>query len=89
MGRAHLGSLAELAGQARLVAAADVVEQRARDAAQAAGAELAVGDYRQLLDHVDAVLVALLHHLHHAVGVECLAAGKHVLMEKPLAVTDA
>jgi predicted dehydrogenase len=38
---------------------------------------------------VDAVLIALPHHLHHSVGLQCLQAGKHVLMEKPLANSEA
>ena len=38
---------------------------------------------------VDVVMIVLPHDLHHPVGMECLAAGKHVLMEKPLAVSEA
>ena len=51
MGRAHLGSLAELAGELRVVAVADVDRRRADEAAHAAGAELAVRDYRRLRSH--------------------------------------
>ncbi len=82
--------LRDLSGtrRAKLLAAADVVEARARAVAEAAGAELAVTDYRRMLDAVDAVIVALPHHLHHRAGLDALAAGKHVLMEKPLAVTE-
>ncbi|WP_019216623.1 Gfo/Idh/MocA family protein [Legionella tunisiensis] len=35
----------------------------------------------------DAVLIAAPNHLHHHYGKLCLEAGKHVLMEKPLALT--
>lgn len=38
-----------------------------------------------MLKDVDAVLLALPHHLHYGIGMACLRAGKHVLMEKPLA----
>jgi predicted dehydrogenase len=36
---------------------------------------------------VDAVDICLPHGLHHVVGVACLEAGVHVLIEKPLAVS--
>lgn len=36
---------------------------------------------------VDAVDICLPHGLHHVVGVACLDAGLHVVMEKPLAVS--
>jgi len=38
-------------------------------------------------DKVDAVDICLPHGLHHVVGVACLDAGIHVLIEKPLAVS--
>jgi predicted dehydrogenase len=37
---------------------------------------------------VDAVLLVLPHHLHHPVTLECLKAGKHVLVEKPMANSE-
>lgn len=72
----------------RVVAAVDVDEERARASAEAIGAERAATDYREVLSDVDAVLLALPHHLHHPVGKACLEAGVHVLMEKPLANTE-
>ena len=46
-------------------------------------------DYRDLLAHVDAVCVAVPTRLHHAVGMSCLQAGVHVLIEKPIAASIA
>jgi predicted dehydrogenase len=44
-------------------------------------------DYRDMLaDKPDVVLVSLPHNLHYQVALEALAAGCHVLMEKPVAV---
>jgi predicted dehydrogenase len=45
-------------------------------------------DYRQLiaLDEVSLVVVAAPPHLHHPVTLAALAAGKHVLCEKPMAM---
>lgn len=42
-------------------------------------------DYQNLIDHVDAVCVAVPTRLHHTVGMNCLRAGVHVLIEKPIA----
>ncbi len=44
-------------------------------------------DYRDLLPHVDAVCVAVPTRLHHSVGMACLQAGVHVLIEKPIAAS--
>jgi predicted dehydrogenase len=46
-------------------------------------------DWRRMLDDdvVDAVLVLVPVGLHHQVALDCLAAGKHVLLEKPFAIT--
>jgi predicted dehydrogenase len=44
-------------------------------------------DYRELLPHVDAVCVAVPTRLHHSVGMACLQAGVHVLIEKPIAAS--
>ena len=48
-------------------------------------------DYRDLLPHVEAVCIAVPTRLHHAVGMTCLQAGIHVLIEKPIAanITEA
>ena len=47
-----------------------------------------VSDYRELLadDSVEAVYVAIPHHLHAEVYVACLEAGKHMLGEKPFGI---
>lgn len=71
-----------------LVAVADpAADQRERVAAECRCE--AVADHRQLLGHVDAAVIAAPTRLHHALGLDFLRAGVHVLMEKPLAVTAA
>ena len=89
MEKAHERGLGPLADQVKIAAVCDVVEERAKQAKDLLHADAAVTDYRALLPFVDAVLIVLPHHLHHAVGRDCLKAGKHVLMEKPLANTEA
>jgi predicted dehydrogenase len=46
-------------------------------------------DYQDLLKHVDAVCIAVPTRLHHSVGMTCLQAGVHVLIEKPIAASIA
>jgi predicted dehydrogenase len=42
-------------------------------------------DYRELLPHVDAVCIAVPTRLHFDVSMECMKAGVHILIEKPIA----
>jgi predicted dehydrogenase len=75
---------------ARIVAVADVNPVAAKYAAGKFGAEQAVTDYRLILDNpqVDAVFVLVGHHLHARFVCDSLAAGKHVFVEKPLAMNE-
>jgi predicted dehydrogenase len=87
LGRHHARLLAATPG-ARLVAVADVDQQRAQAAAAATGAE-AVTDYRALIGRVDAVSIAVPTVDHATVAREFLDAGVHVLVEKPMTSTLA
>ncbi len=58
-----------------------------RERAEAVAAEsgsLALTDYRQILDQVDLVTIAVPTRCHFAIAHDFLAAGRHVLLEKPL-----
>lgn len=88
MAGTHSGGFHHLADKVEIAATCDIELERAQKAAAVTGASLAVSDYRELLDHVDAVLVVLPHDLHFEVGMTCLKAGKHVLMEKPMCNTE-
>jgi predicted dehydrogenase len=87
--RAHVAAYRQLADQARLVAVADIDLQRAHAAAAEWGVEHAFADYRELLDlkEVEAVSVCTFNQAHCAPTVAALEAGKHVLVEKPMATT--
>lgn len=76
---------------ARIVAVADIFPEKARAAADSWGAQHAFGDYRELLalKEVDAVSVCTFNQAHCAPTVAALEAGKHVLVEKPMAATTA
>ncbi len=75
----------------RLVAIADLHGPFATDAARRYGYERAETDWRAVVDapDVDAVSVAVANSLHREITEAALAAGKHVLCEKPLAPTVA
>jgi predicted dehydrogenase len=75
-------------GRAELVAVCDLDEPRARLMTEKYGARRFYRDYHDLLaDEVEAVSVATPDHLHREVAVACARAGKHILLEKPLATT--
>ncbi|NLX15209.1 MAG: Gfo/Idh/MocA family oxidoreductase [Phycisphaerales bacterium] len=73
---------------ARMKYVADLDAGAALHLARKHGGEHAVTDYRIILDdpEVNAVLIAVGHHLHARFVCEVLAAGKHVFVEKPLAM---
>jgi predicted dehydrogenase len=76
---------------AELVAVCDVRAERAAEVADRYGAGYATDDLARVLADpaVQAVSVATPDHLHRAVAVACAEAGKHLLVEKPLATTVA
>lgn len=64
-------------------------EQRAREVAFRFDVERYYSDYQALLDDpdIDVVYIALPNHLHHKWTIRAAQAGKHVLCEKPLAMS--
>jgi predicted dehydrogenase len=78
----NLGELAAVVGRAT---SAD----RTRQLAEKFGAKQASNDFDEILasPKVDAVVLTVPNHLHCAMAVKALRAGKHVLVEKPLANT--
>ncbi|MEX2683591.1 MAG: Gfo/Idh/MocA family protein [Candidatus Sigynarchaeota archaeon] len=72
----------------KLVAVADVNKEAAQRIADQHKVAHVTTDYRELckLD-VDFVVISLPHGLHKEVTLHCLGAGKHVLVEKPMATT--
>ena len=89
MGQSHLRRFHTLSNRLELKAAVDINLETAQSIASQFPSVVAVDDYRTALDEVDAVLIALPHHLHHPVALECIEAGKHVLLEKPMANSEA
>jgi predicted dehydrogenase len=89
IGAVHARS-ARLAG-ARLVGVAASTPESARRAQQALGAEQAFASAQALVEapDVDVVHICTPNHLHVALAEAALAAGKHVICEKPIALDGA
>jgi predicted dehydrogenase len=89
MGRSHLGVKDALGSRMRFTGFADPDLSRAEGFAADCPGAVAVRRADELYEQVDGVIVAVPHDLHHEVGLACLEAGRHVLLEKPLALTEA
>ncbi|MEB3179744.1 MAG: Gfo/Idh/MocA family oxidoreductase [Nostocaceae cyanobacterium] len=87
MGQHHARVLS-LLKDVELVGVADINVERGLDTASKYRARF-FEDYRDLLPLVDAVCIAVPTRQHHSVGITCLQAGVHVLIEKPIAASIA
>jgi predicted dehydrogenase len=83
----HHARVLSLLRDAELVGVADPDAERGHLAVQQFGCRW-YGDFRELLPQVEAVCIAVPTLLHHEVGLTCLEAGVHVLIEKPIAATQ-
>jgi UDP-N-acetylglucosamine 3-dehydrogenase len=87
MGSFHIETLEKIE-QTELVAIADPDEATARERIGRRPIDWTPG-YHELLarDEIEAVCVCTPSHRHAAVALDAIAAGKHVLVEKPIATT--
>ena len=84
--RGHLNAMKNL--PARPVAMVDINEASARQYAEEYGADRYHTDIKDALtEDVDAVIVCLPHYLHVGAVVAAAESGKHVLTEKPMAIS--
>jgi predicted dehydrogenase len=87
---AHLPGWKAVTDRAVVTATCDVNQESAQRRAQEMGGTAKVyADWRAMLadDVVDAVDLALPHHLHRTAIVDAAGVGKHVMTEKPLCTT--
>jgi predicted dehydrogenase len=85
-GTGNAAGLAKHADRCRIVAVADIDPAAGRKLATAHGAQFYT-DYRQLLNWVDAVVISTPNDLHAEMAVAAAGAGKHVWIEKPMALS--
>lgn len=76
---------------AKIVAVCDVNKAHARKKAKEWGVDKVYSDYQQVLEDREVDVVELLtpHHLHCAMTVQAAQAGKHVSVQKPMALSAA
>lgn len=88
-GAVHARAIAEIDGMELVAACREDPDAAAGFTGQFGGAPYS--DWRALLDdpRVDAVVIATPHHLHEAIAIGAARAGRHVLLEKPMAPTVA
>jgi predicted dehydrogenase len=86
----HVRTLQTMPERFRVVAVADPLEGRQEEARKALGCR-AYGDFAGLIgdDEVEVVVVAVPNRLHAEYSQAALGAGRHVVCEKPFALTAA
>jgi UDP-N-acetylglucosamine 3-dehydrogenase len=86
--RRHIPDLTQNA-QAKIVAFCDPVEERAKQCSAKYGSGAVYNQLELMLKHpgLDAVVVGTPNYLHAVQSIASLRAGKHVLVEKPMATT--
>jgi len=89
VGRHHIKCMKQI-DEVEVIAVADINEQIGRAVAEEFKVEW-YKDYTKMIerDDIDAVSICTPHFLHCSMTLDCIKAGKHVLVEKPMARTVA
>lgn len=87
---AHLPAISENS-EVKIKYAIDVIEERAKKAAEKYGIPNFAADYKDALKdkEVDAVIICTPNYSHYTICMDSLRAGKHVFCEKPVTVNYA
>ncbi len=87
--QAHARGYQNLPELLQIAATCDEIEINAEERAQQLGADQVYTDYEKMLKdaNIDAVDICLPHDLHAVVSIAASEAGKHVLVEKPIAIS--
>jgi predicted dehydrogenase len=90
MGKLHGDQINAVPGM-RVTAACDIDAKRMKQAAEDFPGIETFTDVQKLLQspNVDLCVIILPHNLHAPVALQCLKAGKHVVLEKPMCITTA
>ena len=90
-GMIHAHNFAKYVPDARLVAMVDAVEETAKSACEMLGVETYYQSHTQALDNkdIDAFIIVSPTKFHRDIAIDIAAAGRHILCEKPMAMTVA
>ena len=88
----HAYGMKDIASEAEVTAICDKRIYRAEEFCDNMGGDrskiLITADYKEMVDVVDAVVIVTPHHLHYEQAMFFLQHDKHVLCEKPIAITE-
>lgn len=87
--RAHLPAYQQFPEEVKLTAVCDIREEAAQRYAEKAGVDEVYTDLDKMLKEadIDAVDVCTIHDQHEHQAIAAAAAGKHILLEKPMAIS--
>jgi predicted dehydrogenase len=82
----HLPILSKL-NNVKIASVAEINKSRLKAVADKFGVEKRYTDYKKILDdkEIDAIIISTPTNTHLPIALDCLNAGKHVLIEKPIA----
>ena len=85
----HLPNIVKLKGQVEISAIVNKTGSKAMEVAKECGASYASTSLDDILadDSIDAVMIGTRHNVHAEMVLKCLTSGKHVFIEKPLAIS--
>jgi predicted dehydrogenase len=88
LGKVHTEALQQLDGM-KMVAFGDIIEERAEEFATKYSGEYGTTDTQRIIEDpsIDAIYICTQHDSHADLCIRSLDAGKHVMVEKPLALT--
>ncbi|NOZ20336.1 MAG: Gfo/Idh/MocA family oxidoreductase [Planctomycetes bacterium] len=87
----YLSDALNITGLAEMAACADLIPEKAEEAAEQCGYKKTYTDADEMLEKadLDAVIVATIHDQLQPCGMQVVEAGKHLFVEKPMALNAA